>query len=261
MSRVPRGRPAMPDGHRPASERMPRHAVLLAGGRGVRLGSIARDVPKPLLPLQGSSVIERLIDQLREAGIERCTVVTCHRADQVEAHLGNGRDLGVRIDYLRETEPLGTAGCLGLLQRPDRSFFLVNGDIVTDLCFRSLAERHERAGASATVAVCRHATPIEYGVVDFDPSGRLTGYREKPVHETFVGMGICCLAPRACQHVVAGEATSMPEVLARLLAADEPVICHRHEGIWTDIGRPEEYDLCQQLCLPVVSRRAGPAAA
>lgn len=230
--------------------RSPQHAVLLAGGRGERLGAITRRVPKPLLPVQGVPAIVRLIAALREAGVATCTVVTCHRADLIEGSLGDGRDLGVRIEYLREHEPLGTAGCLGLLADPADSFYLVNADVVTDLCFRSLAEQHDQAGAAATVAVWRQVTASEYGVVEIDHRGRLVAYREKPVQENFVAMGIACLAPRVCRVVRPDEATSMPDVLARLLAAGESVVCHRHEGIWADIGRPEDFDRCQRLVLP-----------
>jgi len=230
----------------------PRHAVLLAGGRGTRLGAIARGRPKPLLPVQGVPVIARLMAQLRQAGVDRCTVVTCHLAELVEAELGDGRDLGVRIDYLREREPLGTAGCLGLLARPDRSFYLLNADILTDLSFRALADRHRRTGAAATVAVWRHTTTVAYGVVDFDPTGRVTGFREKPVYEAFVAMGMACLEPLVCDHVTAGEAISLPEVLGRLVAAGEVVSSYRHDGGWCDIGRPEDYERAQRMLLPPV---------
>lgn len=236
----------------PLQDRMPRQAVLLAGGRGTRLGSMTRDLPKPLLPVQGLSVIERLIHRLCEAGITACTVVTCHRAEQVQRHLADGRHLGVRIDILREPHPLGTAGCLGLLPRPDRPFLLVNSDIVTDLCFRRLVVEHLRAGATATVAVRRQVSRLEFGVVEFDPAGRVHGYREKPTHEAFIAMGIACLDPRVCDHVGCGEAVSMPALLTRVIAAGEPVFSHRHEGLWVDIGRPDDYAACQQMVLPAI---------
>lgn len=246
---------------RAGGDPFPRRAVLLAGGRGTRLGALTRDRPKPLLAVQGVPVIARLIAQLREAGVHRCTVVTCHLAEIVETELGDGRDLGVRLDYLRERAPVGTAGCLSLLDRPDRSFYLVNADIVTDLSFRCLAERHLRAGAAATVAVWRHTTTVPYGVVDFDPAGRVTGFREKPVHEAFVAMGMACLAPRVCGHVAAGEAISLPELLGRLVAAGELVSSYRHDGGWCDIGRPEDYEQVQRMLLPPVASPARRRAA
>jgi len=249
------------DAATPGGLHPPRRAVLLAGGRGTRLGALAHSRPKPLLPVQGVPVIMRLIAQLRDAGVTRCTVVTCHLAELVEAELGDGREVGVRIDYLREREPLGTAGCLGLLERPDRSFYLLNADILTDLSFRALAERHLRAGAAATVAVWRHTTTVEYGVVDFDPAGRVTGFREKPVHEVFVAMGMACLAPAVCGHVTAGESISLPQLLARLVAAGETVFSHRHDGGWCDIGRPADYERAQRMLLPPVASPARRRAA
>lgn len=238
----------------PLEHRMPDRAILVAGGRGTRLGAIGRDVPKPLLPVQGVPVIERLIARLRESGVQRCTVVTCHRAAEVEARLGDGGRLGVALDYLRESLPLGTGGCLGLIPRPDRPFYLANADILTDMCFRALADRHLRAGGLATVAVRRHATPIDFGVAEFDPTGRLTGYHEKPVHESFIGMGIYCLEPTVCDHVTPGEPTSMPEILSRMLVAGERVSCHPVAGLWLDIGRPEDYAASQSLPLDDAGR-------
>ena len=239
-----------------ANGAVPRQAVLLAGGRGTRLGALAHTTPKPLLPVQSVPVIERLIARLRDAGVATCTVVTCHLAELIEDRLGDGHHLGVRIDYLHEPFPLGTAGCLGLLAKPAESFYLVNADLVTDLCFATFARAHGRGNAAATVAVRRHATPIEFGLVEFDEDHRLTRYREKPVHEGFIGLGMYCLAPRVCDHVGVNEAVTMPEVLERLMAAGETVLCHRHDGIWCDIGRPADYELSQRLELPHVPRHS-----
>jgi NDP-sugar pyrophosphorylase family protein len=244
-----------PERDAPAAEfALPRQAVLMAGGRGTRLGALARTTPKPLLPVQGVPVIERLIARLHDAGVVTCTVVTCPLAEVIEGRLGDGRHLGVCIDYLREPFPLGTAGCLGLLAKPEQSFYLVNADLVTDLCFATLARRHAAGSAAATIAVRRHATPIDYGMAEFDVQGRLTSYREKPIHEGFIGMGMYCLAPRVCDHVGVNEAVTMPEVLERLMAAGETVLCHRHDGIWCDIGRPADYELSQQLEVPHIPR-------
>lgn len=230
----------------------PGHAILLAGGRGERLGELSRERPKPLLPVQGVPVVERLIDRLRLAGVRRCTVVTCHRAAEVEARLGDGRRLGVGIDFLRERWPLGTAGCLGLIERPDEPFYLVNADIVTDLCFRSLAERHLDSGAAATVAIRRHATTIPFGVVERDGDDTMIGYREKPTVESFIAAGISCLDPSVCGHVRRGEPTSLPDLLMRVLAAGERVKCHEITGLWRDIGDPRDYAASQSLPLPAM---------
>jgi len=240
---------------------LPSHAVLVAGGRGDRLGVIVRDVPKPLLPVQGVPVIERLIDRLRDAGVESCTVVTCHRAAQVEARLGTGRALGVAIEFLREPLPLGTAGCLGSMRRPAGPFYLVNADIVTDLCFRSLAERHRRAAAAATVAVRRHETTIPFGVVDVDAAGCMAAYREKPVLTAIVAMGIACLEPRVCGLVAPWSPASLPDVLERLREKGEPVACHEFAGQWRDIGDPEGYAASQRIPLPAFRGAGGRRAA
>ena len=98
--------------------------------------------------------------------------------------------------------------------------------------------------------------PLDFGVVDVAADGRLREYREKPVHEVLVAMGISCLEPRVCDYVVAGEPVTLPELLARLMAGTERVSCHRHDGVWMDIGRPQDYAACQELPLPLLRRAA-----
>lgn len=222
------------------------HAVLLAGGKGTRLRPYTATVPKVLLPLDGVPVIELLIAQLREEGFGRITVVTGHLAEAVQQRLGNGERLGVRIDYLRETQPLDTAGCLGLMTLPKEPFLLINADIMTSFRFRDLLAAHQELQPLATVAVCRHPLSVDFGVVQFDAEGSMTGYHEKPTYELWVSMGIYCLDPQVCRHVARGESVSMPQLLTRLRDAGQTVRCHREVCYWRDIGRPEDYAQAQE---------------
>jgi NDP-mannose synthase len=235
------------------------HAVLLAGGKGTRLGPFTATMPKVLLPVDGVPVIERIIDQLRQQGIHDCTVVIGHLAEMVTAHLGSGERLGVRIRYVREARPLDTAGCLGQLS-PREPFLLINSDILTDFQFIDLARSHQRARCAATVAVCRHSMYVDFGVVQCDAEGRMSGYFEKPSYDVWVSMGVYCLDPSVCRLVDRGERVSMPHLLRRVQDAGHVVRCHQADCYWRDIGRPEDYaranEELEEQSEPIVARYA-----
>lgn len=236
------------------------HAVLMAGGKGTRLHPYTVTTPKVLLPINGVPIIQSLIEQLRDEGIREFTVVVNHLADVIERKLGTGRRLGVEIDYYREEVPLDTAGCLGQFTPSRHPFLLINADVVTDLSFLSLASHHQATGALATIGLARHEVNVDFGVVESDAIGRLTGYVEKPSIELWVSMGIYCLNPRVRHFVEPGESISMPQLLTRLHLSGERVDCYRTNCNWRDIGRPEDYQQAVRPTLKLsghaLSRRA-----
>lgn len=216
-------------------------AILLAGGKGTRLQPFTATFPKPLVPLDDTPVVELLVQQLAWFGVDRLTVVTGHLAELIQAFLGKGERFGVKIDYFRETTPLDTAGCLGVIDRPKESFLVMNGDLLTTLDFSRLAEFHRREKGAATIATYRRQTKIDLGVLEFDPQGTLTDYIEKPTYDFLVSMGVYCFEPRVCDFVTPGERLPMPELILRLRDAGEKVVGFREECYWLDIGRPDDY--------------------
>ncbi len=216
-------------------------AVLLAGGKGTRLKPFTATLPKPLMPLDDVPVIELLVEQLRHYGIRDLTVATGHLAELIQSFLGGGDRFGLRIRYFREEQPLDTAGCLGLIDRPRRPFLVMNGDLLTTLSFLNLARFHRQRGATATVASYCKTVHIDLGVLRVDGEQRLVEYAEKPVHQFLVSMGVYCFEPRVCDFVHPGERISMPELIVRLRDAGEEVVCYREDCYWLDIGRPEDY--------------------
>ena len=130
----------------------PLRAVVMAGGFGTRLAPLTEDTPKPMLPVGDRPLLERIIEQLREAGIRHVNLTTHYRADVIAAHFGDGREHGVEIEYVPEERPLGTAGALGLVDA-DGPILVMNGDILTRLDFRAMHRFHDEHGAEMTVAV------------------------------------------------------------------------------------------------------------
>lgn len=216
-------------------------AVLLAGGKGTRLQPFTAAFPKPLVPLDDTPVIEVLVRQLQMFGITDLTVVTGHLAELIRAFLGDGERYGLRIHYFRETTPLDTAGCLGLLPRAVEPFLVMNGDLLTTLDFNRLAQFHRAKRPAATIATYQRQVKIDLGVLETDDEGRLLDYLEKPVHRFDVSMGIYCFDPAVCDFVQPGERISMPQLIMRLRDADREVLTFRDDCYWLDIGRPDDY--------------------
>jgi NDP-sugar pyrophosphorylase family protein len=216
-------------------------AVLLAGGKGTRLQPFTAAFPKPLVPLDDTPVIDLLVRQLQQFGITDVTVVTAHLAELIRAYLGDGERYGLKIHYFRETTPLNTAGCLGVLPRPKEPFLVMNGDLLTTLDFNRLAKYHLAHGGPATIAAYERQIKIDLGVLQTDGDGRLVDYLEKPSHKFLVSMGIYCFDPEVCELVTPGEPLSMPELILRIRDAGHDVATFRDDCYWLDIGRPDDY--------------------
>src|SRR5262249_46094938 len=155
----------------------------------------------------------------------------------------SGERVGLRLEYVVESPPLGTAGALGAIgQGCDEPLLVVNGDLLTDLDFGELYRRHLAGGAAATIGAVRRQSRIDFGLLEVTPAGDLAAYREKPVLEHLVSMGVNVVGPRALALIRPGERLDMPDLHLRALAAGERVACHVAECLWLDIGRPDDYE-------------------
>jgi NDP-sugar pyrophosphorylase family protein len=221
-------------------------AVILAGGKGRRLAPYTNILPKPLVPIGDMPIVEVLIRQLKRYGIDEITLAVGHLSQLLVAYFGDGSRLGVRIRYSREEVPLGTVGPLALIPPPRESFLVMNGDVLTALDFGDLVAFHRRLGALATIAMHRRVNCIDLGVIECDGGHRIVRYVEKPTREYNVSMGIYVFEPRLLDYVPAGEYLDFPDLVTRLLAADEPVVAYPYDGYWQDLGRPDDYEQAVQ---------------
>lgn len=220
-----------------------RRAVILAGGQGRRLRPYTAILPKPLMPVGERPILEIVITQLKAAGFERVTLAVGHLAGLIQAFFGDGARFGIAIDYSFEHEPLGTAGPLALIDRPETDFVVMNGDVLTDLDFVSFYDQHQLSGAIATLGTYDKVVEISLGVLHLSPQGLVNGYSEKPKLTYPVSTGIYCFKPEALQHLSRGVRCDLPDFVMRLVGAGEVVRTHKIEGFWLDIGRPEDYEL------------------
>jgi NDP-sugar pyrophosphorylase family protein len=216
-------------------------AVILAGGKGTRLKPFTMTIPKPLLPLGDLPILDVVLRQLKHAGFDRVVLTLGHMAPLFVSHFGDGSQYGLRIEYLREEQPLGTAGPLRQLQGPPEDFLVMNGDLLTDLSFAALMAAHRTSGAAGTISVAAREEKVDYGVIEFAPDGRFRDYREKPVNAYHVSMGINVLSRRALRHIPASGRFDMPELMLALHRAGEVVHCFRTDGYWQDMGRFDDY--------------------
>lgn len=221
------------------------HAVILAGGKGTRLKPYTFAFPKPLVPLGDTPIMDVVVRQLARAGFGTLTVSTGHLAELIQAYFGDGSKWGVTIEYVLEDEPLSTAGALRLVQPRDEHLLVLNGDLLTDMDLAAFLDGHRAAGADATVATTIRSENVDFGVVESE-DGRLVAWREKPVYEFEVSMGIYALNADVIGLIGDGEALGMPDLLGRIVERGGRVDCARSACYWLDIGRVGDYEQAQE---------------
>jgi NDP-sugar pyrophosphorylase family protein len=225
---------------------MGRRAVILAGGKGSRLGPYTTVLPKPLLPVGDRAILDVVVHQLRDSGFSEITMAVGYLAHLVRAVMGDGSKHGVNIDYSEESEPLGTVGPLAQIDDLDESFLVMNGDVLTALDYGHLLDVHCATGNVLTIASHRRVVRTEYGVLNFDDQAgnvfRVSGFEEKPEIPYVVSMGVYVLEPAALDYIEPGERLDLPDLVLRLLAAAQPVGSYLYDGYWLDIGRHEDYE-------------------
>lgn len=215
-------------------------AVLMAGGFGKRLMPLTESIPKPMLQIGGRPIMERIINQLRDSGIGRVSVTTHYLHDQIADHFGDGENFGLDIDYVREDNPLGTAGGLSKMQRPSQPVLVMNGDILTELNFRMFSHFHKENNAVMTVAVRPYEHTVPYGVMETDGI-EVKAIQEKPKNRWMVNAGIYILAPQAFDFIPTNTYFDMPSLMERLIEQNLKVVCFPIYEYWKDIGRPQDF--------------------
>ena len=216
-------------------------AIILAGGRGRRLEPYTITFPKPMVPVCNMPILEIVIRQLKAAGFDHVTMAVGHLAELLMAYFGDGEKWGIKIDYSREDQPLGTVGPLKLIDDLPEKFLVMNGDVLTTLKYDWLYNYHAESQAEMTIACHRQNTKVDFGVIEFDGRLEVTGYREKPVLPYDVSMGVYLFNRSVLDTFEAGEYMDLPTVVTSLIGNGSPVKVFLSDCEWLDIGRPEDY--------------------
>ncbi|KRC60457.1 hypothetical protein ASE14_05395 [Agromyces sp. Root81] len=214
--------------------------VLMAGGRGQRLYPLTKDVPKPMLPIGEMPLLEIILRRLAAQGFVNVYISVNYLADVIIDHVGDGRQFGLKVEYLHEDKPLGTAGALAALAGAFHEPFLVmNSDLLTHVDLRELLSFHKANSAAGTIGVREHVIEIPYGVVNLD-GVKVASMAEKPLHRSLVNAGIYALEPLVLDRLSPGEYADMPTLLGMLMAEGRDVTAFPIHESWLDIGRPED---------------------
>jgi len=216
-------------------------AVILAGGKGVRLYPITQVIPKPLVPLGGMPILEIVIRQLKNQGIENITLAVGYMANLIRAYFGDGSTYGVKIDYSCEDSPLGTAGPLAQIEGLHETFLMMNADVLTDLNFPELVEFHRQQGGIATVGAYERQVKIDLGVIIKDGHYRIADYIEKPSSHHLVSIGIYVFEPHVLGYIQKNSHMDFPDLIKLLVQDGQMVNYFPFSGYWLDIGRHEDY--------------------
>lgn len=224
-------------------------AVILAGGKGTRLAPFTASFPKPLVPLGNKPVLEVLIAWLHSHGITDITLTLGHLKALLRAYFAESSDLSdsLRLRYVEESTPTGTAGSLAMVPDLDETFLVMNGDLLTNLNLHELVAWHRARGAAVTIAAHRRRVKVDLGVLDLDAAQDIVGYHEKPEHLHHVSMGVYVYEPHVLRYITSGQYLDFPDLVHRLLAAGEKVSAFVNESLWLDIGRPDDYARAQEL--------------
>ena len=226
-------------------------AIVMAGGEGTRLKSVTGDRPKPMALLAGKPVLEHILALLRRNGITEACLTLRYRPEVIRDYFGDGSAFGMKLEYHVEAEPLGTAGgvraCAAWYGRED--FLVISGDAACDFDLRALAKAHRERGAAVTMALYSRETPLQYGTVLTDRSGRVVSFCEKPdwshVVSDLVNTGIYVVRPEAMDLVPEGEPWDFArDLFPALMAAEQPILGVPMAGYWCDIGTPRAYHQC-----------------
>ncbi len=221
--------------------------VLMAGGEGIRLRPLTNDIPKPMIQVGGKPMLESIVENFASFGFWRFCIAVNYKAEFIEEYFGDGRKWDVQIEYLRESEKLGTAGALSLIvDIPSEPVLVMNADILTNVDFGNILNFHqENRAAAATLCVREYSHIVPYGVVQMDGDGVLE-IAEKPTQRSLVSAGIYVLDPAIFKLLRSGESLDMPELLGRLLKCGQGVAGFPIHEYWLDIGRHEDLQSAQQ---------------
>ena len=215
--------------------------ILMVGGLGTRLRPLTQDTPKPMLKVGNKPILQTIVERFAEYGFVNITMCVNFNASIIRDYFSDGKEFGVNIDYVLEEKRMGTAGALSLLkERPSEPFFVMNGDLLTNVNFEHIFNYHTLHKATATMCVREYDYEVPYGVVKMNDN-KITAIAEKPVQKFFVSAGIYMLSPEILDLIPKNEFYDMPALFEKLIKLSKNVISFPIREYWLDIGRMEEY--------------------
>ena len=245
--------------------REPLEAILLVGGKGTRLRPLTLSAPKPLLPTAGVPFLAHQLARAAEFGITHVVLATSYRAEMFAEAFGDGAEFGLSIDYVHESEPLGTGGGIrnaaSLLRGgPDDPVVVLNGDVLSAHDLPAQVDLHRKREAAVTLHLVEVDDPSRYGCVPTDAAGRVTAFLEKTPHPVSNRINAGCYVFRrsVIDQIPAGQVVSVErDTFPGLIDADAVVMGYAESAYWLDVGTPEAF--VRGSCDLVLGRMPSPA--
>lgn len=216
--------------------------ILMAGGLGTRLRPLTNSTPKPMLHVGNKPILETIIESFKNHGFNNFILSVNYKKEQIKDYFQDGSNFGVHISYIDETKRLGTAGALSLLKdKPDHPFFVMNGDLLTNVNYEQLLEFHKDTDTLATMCVREYEYQIPYGVIE-TKGHKLTSIQEKPIHHSFVNAGIYVLDPEALSFVPKNTFFDMPDLFNCIIESQRAASVFPVREYWMDIGKMSDFE-------------------
>lgn len=222
-------------------------AVIQCGGMGTRLRPYTSILPKPLMPIGSRPVLELLLKWLRRNGIKEIYITTGYLGHLIRSFFGDGSQWNLTIRYTQEMEPLGTIGPLSLMRdQLTEPFLVLNGDVLTDLSLSSFITAHRKHNDPVTIATSVRSVKMDFGVID-EVDGAVRVFREKPTLSHLVSMGMYCMNPSVLDFVPSGVPFGFDDLILQMLEQNVGVHVYKHDGLWLDIGRVDDFQNAQTI--------------
>jgi len=224
----------------------PNMVVLMVGGLGSRLRPLTEETPKPMLKVGNKPILQTIVEKFSEYGFNELVLCVNYKSHIIQDYFGDGSAFGVNITYIFEEERMGTAGALSLLKTlPNEPFFVMNGDLLTNINFDHLCNYHLTQNAMATMCVREYDFQVPYGVVNME-GNTILSIQEKPVHKFFVSAGIYMLNPDVIRYIPKNQFYDMPSLFEALIQQNQKALSFPIREYWLDIGQMEEYERANQ---------------
>ena len=214
--------------------------VIMAGGRGMRLRPLTKNIPKPMLKVGNKPILQIIIEKFKKSGYKNFVICVNYKSKMIKDFFGDGSKFGVKIEYIDEKKRMGTAGALSLFKlKPKKPFFVINGDLLTNLDFEKLIDFHHDHNSKATMCISEYNIKSPYGEVKLDVENIIT-IAEKPVHKFFVNAGVYVLDP-SCIDLVPKKFYDMTSLFKKIIINKNKVVSFPIGEYWLDIGRFNDY--------------------
>jgi dTDP-glucose pyrophosphorylase len=219
--------------------------ILMVGGMGKRLSPLTDHTPKPMLPINGIPILERILLKFKEVGFYNFSFAVNYKSEIITQYFGDGSKWNVNIDYVHETNPLGTCGAISLMKnKPTESFIVMNGDLLTQANFSTILDYHDDLKSTATMCIREFEVQVPYGVVKVN-GNRIESIHEKPKEIAYINAGIYVFSPEIFKHIPENQYFDMPSLFNSLKKVDLRTYIYNLKDYWLDIGRLEDYQRAQ----------------